>query len=79
MTRLRYVDMTYYVLRRDGAYAGVSLWEGYSAADPHKIAVHDGAGARAERTETLFSGWSESYPPMPKVDEETRKNLGLSK
>jgi len=79
MTRLRYVDMTYYVLRRDGAYAGVSLWEGYSAGNPHKIVVHDGTGARAEKTEALFSGWSEDYPPMPRVDEEMRKNPGLLK
>ena len=79
MTRLRYVDMTYYVLRRDGAYAGVSLWEGYSAGNPHKIVVHDGTGARAEKTEALFSGWSEDYPPVPWVDEEMRKNPGLLK
>ena len=30
MNKLRFVDMTYYILRKDGAYAGVSLWEGYS-------------------------------------------------
>ena len=34
MNKLRFVDMTYYVLRKDGAYAGVSLWEGY---DPRKF------------------------------------------
>src|ERR1700722_15200391 len=27
MNKLRFVDMTYYILRKDGAYAGVSLWE----------------------------------------------------
>src|SRR4029077_5548353 len=42
MNKLRFVDMTYYILRKDGAYAGVSLWEGYSVGKPHKIAVHDG-------------------------------------
>ena len=31
MNKLRFVDMTYYILRKDGAYAGVSLWEGYHA------------------------------------------------
>jgi N4-(beta-N-acetylglucosaminyl)-L-asparaginase len=72
MGRLRYVDMTYYVLRRDGEYAGVSLWEGYSAGKPHTIAVHDGTGARQEKTEHQFSGWSADYPPMPRVDEERR-------
>src|SRR6266480_5366929 len=42
LNRLRYMDMIYYILRKDGAYAGVSLWEGYSKGNPHKIAVHDG-------------------------------------
>ncbi|HVN17632.1 MAG TPA: N(4)-(beta-N-acetylglucosaminyl)-L-asparaginase, partial [Dongiaceae bacterium] len=28
MNKLRFMDMIYYVLRKDGAYAGVSLWEG---------------------------------------------------
>src|SRR5208283_5928580 len=43
MTKLHYMDMTYYILRKDGAYAGVCLWEGYSAGHPHKFTVHDGA------------------------------------
>ena len=43
MNKLRFMDMTYYILRKDGAYAGVSLWEGYSEGNPHKIAVHDGS------------------------------------
>ena len=42
MDRLRFMDMTYYTLRKDGAYAGVSLWDGYEPGKPHKIAVHDG-------------------------------------
>src|SRR6201997_1875925 len=42
MNKLRFMDMTYYILRKDGAYAGVSLWEGYATEPrkPHKIAVH---------------------------------------
>src|SRR4029077_6852246 len=39
---LRFVDMIYYVLRKDGAYAGVSLWGGSSPRKIHKIAIHDG-------------------------------------
>ncbi len=27
MSKLKFIDMTYYILRKDGAYAGVSLWE----------------------------------------------------
>jgi N4-(beta-N-acetylglucosaminyl)-L-asparaginase len=64
MDRLRFTDMTYYVLRKDGAYAGVSLWEGYEAGKPHKIAVHDGV-KRAEKTVNLFSGVSQEWPPTP--------------
>ncbi len=26
MNKLKFIDMTYYILRKDGAYAGVSLW-----------------------------------------------------
>ena len=74
MARLRYIDMTYYVLRRDGAYAGVSLWEGYSAGNPHRIAVHDGQGVRAEITKALYTGFSEDFPPTPRVSQEMRKN-----
>jgi N4-(beta-N-acetylglucosaminyl)-L-asparaginase len=65
MDRLRFTDMTYYVLRKDGAYAGVSLWEGYEAGKPHKIAVHDGV-KRAEKTVSLLAGVSQEWPPTPK-------------
>jgi N4-(beta-N-acetylglucosaminyl)-L-asparaginase len=62
MERLRFVDMKYFVLRKDGAYAGVSLWDGYTAAEPHRIAVHDGT-RRAEKTTSLFAGTSQAWPP----------------
>ncbi len=62
--RLRFTDMTYYILRNDGAYAGVSLWEGYEPGKPHKIAVHDGT-RRAEKTVNLFPGVSQEWPPTP--------------
>jgi len=64
MNRLRFTDITYYVLRKDGAYAGVSLWEGYGMGKPHKIAVHDGV-RRAEKTVSLYSGVSQEWPPRP--------------
>jgi N4-(beta-N-acetylglucosaminyl)-L-asparaginase len=66
MNRLRFIDMTYYVLRKDGAYAGVSLWEGYDPTKLHTIAVHDGT-RRAEKTVALFKGYSQDFPPEPKV------------
>jgi N4-(beta-N-acetylglucosaminyl)-L-asparaginase len=65
MARLRYIDMTYYILRKDGAYAGVSLWTGYEAGKPHKFAIHDGT-RRLEQTVALFEGYSREWPPMPK-------------
>ena len=76
MNKLRFIDMTYYILRKDGAYAGVSLWEGYMPSpweDPqpkrHKIAVHDGT-KRAEETVPLFKGFSQEFPPFPKAPAE---------
>jgi N4-(beta-N-acetylglucosaminyl)-L-asparaginase len=64
MNKLKFMDMTYYILRKDGAYAGVSLWEGYSANEKHKIAVHDGT-KRSEATVPLFKGISDEFPPFP--------------
>ena len=62
--RLQYVDMVYYILRKDGAHAGVSLWEGYSdSVTPHRIAVHDGT-KRLEKTASLFRGMSQIWPPL---------------
>jgi N4-(beta-N-acetylglucosaminyl)-L-asparaginase len=61
--RLQFVDMVYYILHKDGAYAGVSLWEGYSADHHHMIAIHDGT-KRLEKTENLFEGPSQDWPPI---------------
>jgi N4-(beta-N-acetylglucosaminyl)-L-asparaginase len=67
MDRLRFVDMTYYILRKDGAYAGVSLWTGYEPGKPHHIAVHDGTTKRNEKTVSMFEGASQEWPPDPAV------------
>lgn len=74
MNKLRYIDMTYYVLRKDGAYAGVSLWEGYTPGKPHRIAVHDGT-KRAEKTTALLQGNSQDFPPMPEVSADVKKQF----
>jgi N4-(beta-N-acetylglucosaminyl)-L-asparaginase len=66
MNKLKFMDMTYYILRKDGAYAGVSLWEGSSPNKPHHIAIHDGA-ARSEATIPLLKGISNEFPPFPVV------------
>ena len=68
MAKLKFVDMTYYILRKDGAYAGVSLWEGYSKDDLHRLAVHDGT-RRSEPTVALFKGFSQEFPPVPKLKD----------
>jgi N4-(beta-N-acetylglucosaminyl)-L-asparaginase len=74
MAKLKFIDMTYYILRKDGAYAGVSLWEGYSAQKPHRIAVHDGT-RRSEVTVALFQGISHEFPPFPAaMPEELTKD-----
>ena len=73
MNKLRFMDMTYYILRKDGAYAGVSLWEGYSEGHPHKIAVHDGT-KRSEKATNLLKGYSQEFPPFPKIPAELSKD-----
>src|SRR3954468_2475682 len=73
MNKLRFMDMTYYVLRKDGAYAGVSLWEGCSAGSPHKLAVHD-CTLRSEIATPLLKGYSQEWPPFPPIPEELNKD-----
>jgi N4-(beta-N-acetylglucosaminyl)-L-asparaginase len=64
MNRLKFMDMTYCILRKDGVYAGVSLWEHSSPTTVHKFAVHDGT-RRSEQTVPLFKGFSQEFPPFP--------------
>jgi N4-(beta-N-acetylglucosaminyl)-L-asparaginase len=73
MNKLRFMDMTYYVLRKDGVYAAVCLWEGYSAGNPHKFAVHDGT-LRLEVATPLLKGYSQEWPPFPPIPEELKKD-----
>ena len=62
--KLQYVDMSYYILRNDGTYAGVSLWSG-SKEHPRRFAVHDEKGKRYENAVALMQGSSLGWPPMP--------------
>jgi len=66
MQRLRYIDMIYYILRRDGAFAGVSLWSASEKGTRHRYALHDGR-ARLEDTVALFQGSSIEWPPVPEL------------
>ena len=71
MTRLRYMDMVFYILRKDGAYAGVSLWSN-SPDGSHQFAVHDG-NKRLEKTVALFQGASIDWPAEPVLPAEAGK------
>ena len=42
MTKIRLLDMEYYIVRKDGAYAGCSLWSTSPTGKPRVFAVHDG-------------------------------------
>jgi N4-(beta-N-acetylglucosaminyl)-L-asparaginase len=64
MQKLQYVDMSFYILRRDGAYAGVCLWSG-PPEHPRQFAVIDEKGKRYENAVALIQGASLGWPPMP--------------
>ena len=69
MTKLAYVSMFYYVLRRDGQYAGVSLWgQPGPGQHPRQFAVHDGT-KRLEHAKYLFQGAAKDWPPMPRLSK----------
>lgn len=63
--QLRFIGMTYYVLRKDGAYAGVALWSGKPGHTP-RFAVHDGE-KRMETCTYLYEGETTGWPPIPSV------------
>jgi N4-(beta-N-acetylglucosaminyl)-L-asparaginase len=73
MTKLHYMDMMYYILRKDGAYAGVCLWEGYSSGHPHTFVVHDGT-LRREVGTPLLKGFSQEWPPFPPIPDYLKKD-----
>jgi N4-(beta-N-acetylglucosaminyl)-L-asparaginase len=71
MTRLRYVSMFFYVLRKDGAHAGCSLWSKTSSGQgPRQYGVHDGT-KHAETAAHLFEGTPVEWPPTPKLPRES--------
>lgn len=62
MTRLRFVDMFFFILRRDGAYAGVGLWSLVNGK-AYNFAVMDGKGKRLEPCAALLQGEATQWPP----------------
>jgi N4-(beta-N-acetylglucosaminyl)-L-asparaginase len=63
MTKLRYLDMEYYILRKDGVYAGVSLWSTGPTGKPRSFVVHDGT-YRVEPCVALLQGALTEWPPF---------------
>ena len=67
MAKIAYISMFFYILRRDGAYAGVSMWgEAGPGQHQRRFAVHDGA-KRLEQAKFLFKGTAKDWPPMPRL------------
>ena len=52
--RLSHFDLNFYALRKDGAYAGASLWSGRKRGVPSRFAVNDGGGSRLETSAYLL-------------------------
>ena len=64
MTKVRLLDMEYYIVRKDGAYAGVSLWSTGATGHPRVFAVCDGNGYRVEKCAALLEGNFLEWPPF---------------
>jgi N4-(beta-N-acetylglucosaminyl)-L-asparaginase len=52
---LRFVEIVYYILRKDGAYGGVSLWQGDKTGHTRQFTIHDGL-RRTESCRFLLAG-----------------------
>jgi len=63
MKKIRYLDMEYYIIRKDGAYAGCSLWSTGATGKPRAFVVHDG-NYRVETCTALLQGAVTEWPPF---------------
>jgi N4-(beta-N-acetylglucosaminyl)-L-asparaginase len=63
MKKIRYLDMEYYIVRKDGTYAGCSLWSTSPTGKPRVFAVHDGT-YRVEKCVALLEGAAVAWPPF---------------
>jgi N4-(beta-N-acetylglucosaminyl)-L-asparaginase len=63
MAKLRYIEMEYYILRRDGAYASVCLWDLNTAGKRRHYVVHDGTQRTLPMT-ALYQGTPLDWPPQ---------------
>ena len=62
MAKLRYIEMEYYILRRDGAYASVCMWDVGTSGKRRHYVVHDGTQRTLPMT-ALFKGTPLEWPP----------------
>jgi len=69
MQRLRYVSMIFYILRKDGQHAGVSLWSHSPSGQPLQFVVHDG-NKRVETCASLLEGGWVDWPSIPAASGE---------
>ena len=76
MQKLNYVSMHYYILRKDGVYAGVSMWSG-AAGNPFTFTVHKNGQRSKETAVPLFQGAGDGeYPPIPAILREKWRTIG---
>jgi len=69
MKALRFVEMVYYILRKDGAYSCVSLWHGDRTGHEQQFTIHDGV-RRSEECLFLLDGNPANGPEMS-MQEDT--------
>jgi N4-(beta-N-acetylglucosaminyl)-L-asparaginase len=70
MDKIRFLSMQFYVLRKDGAYAGVSLWSHDTEGKRRKFTVHDGA-KRYEESAYLLEGAPIDWPKTPDLNAKS--------
>jgi N4-(beta-N-acetylglucosaminyl)-L-asparaginase len=64
--KLKFISMQFYALRKDGAYAGVSLWSHDTDGKKRTFQVNDGT-KRLEESAYLLEGSAIDWPETPKV------------
>jgi N4-(beta-N-acetylglucosaminyl)-L-asparaginase len=67
MDQVRFLSMQFYVLRKDGEYAGVSLWSHDSEGKRRHFQVNDGT-KRLEEAAYLLEGQPIEWPPVLKPE-----------
>jgi N4-(beta-N-acetylglucosaminyl)-L-asparaginase len=64
--KLKFISMQFYALRKDGAYAGVSLWSHDTDGKRRHFQVNDGT-KRLEESAYLMEGMPIDWPETPKL------------